>query len=211
MRIRIRMLHICYLLGIVSKEKYKQARIMLKYKPFTPPIEYIGKYSYSGKDIEIVNSKQTKIGKFCSIGLRVKIGHGEHPIHFLSTSPYLCLDRLGFKTDKTNSHNEYEILPAVEIGNDVWIGDDVFIKNGIKIGDGAVIGAKSLVTHDVEPYAIVAGSPAKVLRYRFNHEIINQLLKLKWWDLEDDIIKQIPYDDIEKSIQFLINYRNNNT
>ena len=82
------------------------------------------------------------------------------------------------------------------------------IQNGVKIGDGAVIGTSALVTKDIPPYAIAVGIPAKVMRYRFNEEIIQQLLELKWWELDDEIIKQIPYDNIEESIIFLKSIRN---
>lgn len=172
---------------------------------FKPLIKNVGKQTYSSMDLYVANPKDTSIGAFCSIGSRVRIGHGTHPLNYISSSPYFYLDRLEYKTDKTPSHNEWEVLMPVHIGNDVWIGDDVFIKNGIIIGDGAVIGAKSVVTHDVPPYAVVAGNPAKVLRYRFSAEIIIKLLKLKWWNLPDDVIKQIPYDDMNNAMNFLEN------
>jgi acetyltransferase-like isoleucine patch superfamily enzyme len=177
---------------------------------FKPNIPHIGKNSYSSPDVWIANPKETIIGAFTSIGNRVRIGHGTHPLNYLSSSPYLYLDRLEYKTGSTPSHNEWEVLEPVYIGNDVWIGDGVWIKNGISIGDGAIIGAKSVVTHDVEPYAIVCGNPAKVLRYRFSADIIKQLLDIKWWDLPNDVIKQIPYDDIHQAITFLADWRKEN-
>ena len=75
--------------------------------------------------------------------------------------------------------------PKTIIGNDVWIGDQCFIKAGVKVGDGAVIGAHAVVTHDVPPYAIVGGVPARVIRYRFDEETINSLLNSEWWNLND--------------------------
>lgn len=74
------------------------------------------------------------------------------------------------------------------IGNDVWIGMDTVIMPGIKIGDGAIVAAKSVITKDVEPYTIVGGNPEKKLKTRFSKEIINELLEIKWWDLDIDII-----------------------
>jgi len=174
-------------------------------KLFKPQIEHIGKCSYSYPDLYIANLKDTKIGAFVSIGKGVRIGHGTHPQEYLSSSPYLYLDRLGYKTNKISSHNEWENLEPIIIGNDVWIGDDVWIKNGIKIGDGAILGAKSLITKDVPPYAVVVGSPAHVLRYRFNQDTIARLLKSKWWNLPDEIIKQIPYDNIDKALKYVEN------
>ena len=176
---------------------------------FVPDIPHIGKQSYSSPDIWIANPLETTIGAFTSIGSHVRIGHGTHPLNYLTTSPYLYLDRLEYKTDKAPSHNEWEVLASIHIGNDVWIGDEVFIKNGITIGDGAILGAKSVITHDVPPYAIVCGNPAKVLRYRFSADIIEKLLELKWWNLPDDVIKQIPYDDIHQAITFLTEWRKN--
>ena len=174
---------------------------------FVPKMQHLGKQSYSAPDLYIANPKDTVIGAFVSIGWGVRIGHGTHPLEYLSTSPYFYLDRLGYKTKETPSHNKWEVLPPVHIGNDVWIGDRVWIKNGITVGDGAVIGAHTVVTHDVPPYAIVAGNPAKVLRYRFSADIIKQLLKFKWWNLPNKIIKQIPYDDIKNVLEFLQNIK----
>jgi virginiamycin A acetyltransferase len=79
------------------------------------------------------------------------------------------------------------------IGNDVWIGQNATILPGTRIGDGAIIGAESVVGSDVEPYTIVAGNPAKVIRKRFDDELIAMLLKLKWWDLPvEEIMKLVP-------------------
>ena len=168
----------------------------------TPKIKNLGKHTYCAPDLTIC-CENTSIGSFCSIGPQVTLGHGEHPLNFLSTSPYLYFDELGFKTDKTPTHGEFWQLEPIHIGNDVWIGDGVFVKNGVTVGDGAVLGARSVVTKDVPPYAIVAGVPAKIIRYRFDEPTRQELLRLKWWELEDDIIRQIPYDNISAALQFL--------
>ncbi len=167
-----------------------------------PGIDNVGKYTYANPDVQIF-SKETSIGAFCSIGQKVVIGCGIHPLNFLSSSPYFYFDNLHFKSPSMPSHNEFWDYQPVYIGNDVWIGDGVFIKNGVKVGDGAVLGAHAVVTKDVPPYAIVAGCPAKILRYRFSENIIHKLLKLQWWNLPDEVIKQIPYDNIENAIEFL--------
>ena len=80
------------------------------------------------------------------------------------------------------------------IGNDVWIGHGVLIKQGVKIGDGSIIGMGAVVTKDVEPYSIVGGVPAHLIKYRFEKSIIKHLLELKWWDCEEKLLKEVaPY------------------
>ncbi len=176
-------------------------------KMFSPNISNIGKNTYSRTDL-VVQNENTSIGSFCSIGEKVVLGHGEHPINFLSTSPYFYFTNIRWKREDMPSHDEFWDLEPISIGNDVWIGNDVFVKNGVKISDGAIIGAKSVITKDVPPYAIVAGAPAKIIKYRFDENIIKELLELKWWELDDEIIKQIPYDNIEEAIKFLKEVRN---
>ena len=168
-----------------------------------PDMRHVGRYTYVGQQNLYIANQETVIGSFCSLGQHVWLGHGEHPLHFLSTSPYFYFDELGFKAEKSPSHAEFWYLPPIHIGNDVWIGDGVFVKNGVTIGDGAVLGARSVVTKDVPPYAIVAGVPAKIIRYRFDEPTRQELLRLKWWELDDDIIRQIPYDNISATLQFL--------
>jgi acetyltransferase-like isoleucine patch superfamily enzyme len=92
--------------------------------------------------------------------------------------------------DAENAYLLRDDYGITNIGNDVWIGDKVIVIGGITIGDGAVVGAGAVVTHDVPPYAIVAGVPAKVIKYRFDDEKIRKLLDLKWWDWSEEEIKQ---------------------
>ena len=77
----------------------------------------------------------------------------------------------------------------IDIGNDVWIGAKSTIMSGVKIGDGAVIGARTMVTKDVPPYSIVVGNPGRIIKYRFNEDQVQKLLKIKWWDWTEDRIK----------------------
>ena len=102
------------------------------------------------------------------------------------------------KIDKFSSYPFRRIFPSFPdtscgketptIGNDVWIGNDVVIFSGVHIGDGAVIAGQSVVTKPVPPYAVVAGNPARIVKYRFDEKSIQELITLKWWDLSDDVV-----------------------
>lgn len=92
----------------------------------------------------------------------------------------------GSGTDKRFARHDAPLFSHTTIGNDVWIGHGVTIKTGITVGDGAVIGSGSVVTKDVPPYSVVAGVPARVLRYRFDDNTIDALQKLRWWEWDDE-------------------------
>ena len=126
------------------------------------------------------------IGNYCSISAGCNFGAASHPLSWVSTSPVFHKGRNVLR--KNFSLHHYECYDATIIGSDVWIGMNVFIKAGVKIGNGAVIGACSVVTKDVDPYAIVAGNPAVVIRYRFDESIIKALNKIEWWKLNDEDI-----------------------
>jgi len=138
------------------------------------------KHSYCGYNCQIIN---TDIGSFTSISNSVIIGGGMHPLEWVSTSPVFYKGKDSVKA----KFSEHDRLPnkRVIIGNDVWIGECVMIKQGVKIGHGSVIGMGSIVTKDVDPYSIVAGNPAKLIRKRFSDDIIAELLLIQWWLLND--------------------------
>lgn len=121
------------------------------------------------------------IGKFCQIaaGVNFVMNGANHQMNAVTTFPFYIFD--GWK-QKTPSLNKMPLKGDIVIGNDVWIGQNVTILPGVHIGDGAIIGMNSVVGSDVAPYTIVAGNPAKVIRKRFDNQLIKLLLKLKWWD-----------------------------
>ena len=158
----------------------------------------MGKYSYIGCFCFLVN---TEIGKFCSIADNCRIGGAEHPLNRLSMSPVF---HDGKNVLGTNFNN-ISAVPTIEtiIGNDVWIGANCCIKSGVSIADGAVVGMGSIVVHDIGPYEIWAGNPAKLIRKRFDDDTIDRLLHTQWWELDDsEIGKFAEYiDDVEKVIE----------
>lgn len=138
-----------------------------------------------------INQDKLKIGKFCSIacGAKFLFNSANHTMSSLSTYPFpLFYEEWGIsKKDVTKSwDNKGNII----IGHDVWIGFEAIILAGVTIGNGAIIGARSVVTKDVPPYAIVAGVPARIVRKRFNEDVIVKLLEIKWWNWSKEKITQ---------------------
>ena len=143
------------------------------------------KYSYCGYDCKIINCD---IGSFSSLADGIIIGGATHPMEWVSMSPVFYKGRDSVK--KKFSEFPLPGTAKTTIGNDVWIGDRAIIKAGVKVGDGAVIGMGSVVTHDVLPYEIVAGNPAKRIRFRFDNETIEELKNVEWYNWSEDIIQE---------------------
>lgn len=152
-----------------------------------------GRYSYGCPEVQFrpaeTGRARLRIGAFVSIGRGciVNLGSfGRHTVDFVSTYPLAMV--LGQPPRRDRSATE-DAKMSVEIGADVWLGESSLVFAGVTIGPGAVIGARSIVTRDVAPYTIVAGSPARLVRPRFAPDIAARLLALAWWDWPDDKIR----------------------
>ena len=154
----------------------------------TRPTIEVGEYTYfSGRDFEAhvthhypVYGDKLIIGKFCQIaaGVEFVMNGANHQMNAMTTYPFYIL---GWEQEPPSLAD----LPCkgdTVVGNDVWIGQNVTILPGVHIGDGAIIGACSVVAGDVEPYTIVAGNPAKLIRRRFDQELIELFQQFRWWD-----------------------------
>lgn len=155
----------------------------------------VGMYTHGGCFIPGQVDRQTSIGRYCSLARSIRIINRNHPMDFKSMHAFFFNPGYGY-CDK----DSLEYVPLV-IGNDVWIGHNTIIVPKVrKIGDGAVIGAGAVVTKDIPPYAVVVGNPARVVRFRFSKEIIDELLASKWWETDIKEIKthiheyQRPYE-----------------
>ena len=142
------------------------------------------------------------IGKFCQIaaGVEFVMNDANHQMNAVSTFPFYTLE--GWDMDPPVS-SDIPFKGDTIIGNDVWIGQNAVILPGVHIGDGAIIGANSVVGSDVPPYTIVIGNPAKELRKRFDIELIDLMLRFRWWDKSiEEINSLIPIltcGDLEKT------------
>ncbi|MBI6941491.1 CatB-related O-acetyltransferase [Pseudomonas putida] len=169
----------------------------------------LGKYAFVNADSIIYAN--VKMGRYCALGRFVEIGLAKHPINFLTTH-HLAISASPFLRDADFSSATkipWQVHPETVVGNDVWIGAKACIASGLTIGDGAIVAAGAVVTKDVAPYAIVGGNPARVIRSRFSPEIVETLLKLKWWDLPLSQTKNLPFDDINACIKLLTEIRSN--
>jgi virginiamycin A acetyltransferase len=145
----------------------------------------LGRFTLASAEAEVLCWRWPRsivVGKYCSIARCTFMPDGNHNPSFASTYPFA---ELGFNS--MAPHNELaKDVPVV--GNDVWIGERAVIYSGVTIGDGAVVAGDAVVAKSVPPYAIVAGNPARVVRYRFTDDVVERFLAVKWWDLPDRFV-----------------------
>ncbi len=163
----------------------------------------IGEYTYGTPEVYSWGEGATlRIGKFCSIapGVVILLG-GEHRTDWVTTYPFNVLF-----PEARQFAGHPKTKGDVIIGHDVWVARDSLILSGVTVGTGAVIAARSVVTRDVPPYAIVGGNPARILRYRFNEAQISALLAVQWWNWpRERIVQALPYllsENIEDFLAF---------
>jgi acetyltransferase-like isoleucine patch superfamily enzyme len=177
---------------------------------------YLNRYSQIGPDVvvgkyfgmnESCTITRATAGSFCAFGARTTINPFNHPMDWLSTHEFQYHPRSFDWVPEYNAFARLErtpdMLQHVTIGNDVWTGHNVNILQGINVGDGAAIGAGSVVTKDVPPFAVVAGVPAEIKRYRFPEAVIERMLRLKWWDLELAELSGLPFRDVERCLDLI--------
>ena len=145
----------------------------------------LGDYSYMNDEAEVhsFRSSQTvKIGKYCSIGRCQFIIDGDHNTGYASTYPF---KEFSFSEGAPENKN-LKGMPVV--GNDVWICDGAIIYGGVTIGDGAIVAGHAVVTKPVPPYAVVAGNPARIVKHRFEDNMVEAFVESRWWDLPHETI-----------------------
>ena len=152
-----------------------------------------------------IHREKLIIGKFCSIacGTKFLFNCANHSLKSLSTYTFPLFYE-EWELEKSNITTAWDNKGDIVIGNDVWIGYEAVIMAGVHIGDGAIIAARAVVTKDVPPYTIVGGTPAKEIRKRFDAEVIQQLLLLKWWNWSTDKIRQCLPSIMEGKINELL-------
>ncbi len=156
-------------------------------------VEYtdMGDFSYLGEDCTVANAR---IGRFCAIAARVRIGAPNHPIDRPSLHRFTyCPEYYSAAASRDQAFFRDRRDDRVIIGNDVWIGHAVIVLPGVSVGDGAVLAAGGGVSRDVAPYTVVGGVPARQIKERFNREIAAKLARIAWWEWPfETILQRLP-------------------
>jgi acetyltransferase-like isoleucine patch superfamily enzyme len=166
----------------------------------------IGAYSYVGRNSIVT---LTEIGRYCSIAHDCQINYFRaHPHNWFSTHPfqydqgnfafwpdYASFSKRPFNADLSQA--------KVVIGPDVWLGAAVHVFGGVTIGPGAIIGARAMVRSDIPPYGVAMGTPARIYRYRFDETTIDRMLATKWWTLDETLLRDLPFDDVQSCLELL--------
>ena len=171
----------------------------------TAPNIHVGDYTYYDDPVDPTGFETNNIlfnypefgdnliiGKFCSIasGTKFIMGPANHRISSVTTYPFHVFG--GLWSENTPDHlSQLPFKGDIIVGNDVWFGRECVVMPGVKIGDGAIIAAYSVVTKDIKPYSVVGGNPARLIKKRFDDELIELLLRLKWWDFEPEALAEI--------------------
>jgi acetyltransferase-like isoleucine patch superfamily enzyme len=167
----------------------------------------IGAYTYVRPNCRLLPGL-AGIGRYCSLATGVEIGDGEHPTDWLSTHPFQYgeswVAKRWSKLPPQAKPPRPPAKPKTIIGHDVWIGANAMIMRGVRIGHGAIIAGGAVVTKDVPPYAIVGGVPAKLIRYRFETDLVHRLLQLEWWRYTADSLAGIDFRDASTAISQIL-------
>ena len=209
-------------IGLPSMFRFTTKKPIKSYTMHTPNnlVKYIlpkwysqvvlGDFSYMNDEAEVLSFRLPQtihIGKYCSIGRCKFVVDGDHNLNYASTFPF---QEFGMSS-KSPENKNLKHPPVIE--NDVWICDDAVIYGGVTIHNGAVVAGNAVVTKDVPAYAVVAGNPAKIVKYRFDETTIERFMDLRWWDLPHDVITRdlAPWiNDIDVFLQHCENIRKNN-
>jgi len=154
-----------------------------------------------------------RAGRYCSIASGVVIGPHEHPTNWLTTSRIAYYPQVNDWDDLLPEAAAAQVhakkrpfsssCPLTTLGPDVWIGQGAFLKAGVTVGAGAIVGARATVLRDVPPYAIVVGTPGRVLRLRFPEAVVERLLRSEWWRYSIYDLFEAPFDDIERALDVI--------